>query len=63
MNVLLALGFCLGAWRLPGGAGKEAEKAGLGPLPLDSSRIALLLTILIIWFLSKISFLNRTLLL
>lgn len=49
--------------RVPDGVGGEPEKAGLGPYPLESPRVVLLLTILIIRFLSKISFVNRVLLL
>lgn len=47
--------------RVPDGVGREPEQAGLRPYPLESPRVVFLLTVLIIWFLSKISFVNRVL--
>lgn len=46
-----------------GGVGGGPEKAGLGLLPLESLRVVLFLTVWIMWFPSKISFVNRVLLL
>lgn len=55
--------FCLGAYEASDGVGGEPRKAGCEFHPLESPRLVLLLTILIIWFLIRISFVNRVLLL